>query len=612
MSIFSIYRRVILRWISLFCIGLVMSFLFVGQAETQNQTNCIKIPEVPVSSAEAIEKSRRIAVLIQADRLIQGNNLAEAVKLQQTVKKPIPNVAAPSPPTRNVDNLESGAKVYWQNGEEGLESGLPTKALISLEKLSNNYPEFIPGHIKFAEAALRWNQPDNAIKTLDRAYGIYPDRVDLLEPLLKLLTSKKMEVEASIASRQFALNYPEHPDAAKYKKLADDYMNQFINDFKNDSLVTSILSGDRKVIEQIFKGESGFGEENAADLKKGLSLVDDPKLTEYVNKIGQKLAKLSGRDDFKYEFYIVQDNSLNAFALPGGKIFINTGTIADMESEAELAGILSHEIAHTVFSHSYLKVITDTKARLLKKVGLINTVLEYLKPEFGFSRSLEQQADFLGTRILASAGYSADGLYRVFERWRGYEKDRKTGWLDTHPASSERVRYLQEAVQNRNYNRYSIENIEALIAARGAFCKSEVKENQSVPTSTPATPNPSDKKPVLGQVSVVAGQTNDNVSININGGKVESSGRYILNVEIINNSKEPFGFVPIFVEVTNAEGKKVSAQFISASGKNLVNAGETAKATLSIFRQPWRDGDQGLVWKITENTGGGRVFRIPF
>ncbi|WP_369683008.1 tetratricopeptide repeat protein, partial [Pseudanabaena sp. SR411] len=251
MPIFSVYRRTVLRWMSLFCIGLLISFLFVGQAESQNQTNCIKIPEVSLGNAEAIERNRRVAVLIQADRLIQSNNLAEAVKLQQSVKKTLPNVAAPNPPTRNVDNLASGAKVYWQNAEEGLEAGLSTKSLIALEKLSDNYPEFITGHIKFAEASLRWNQPDKAIQTLDRAYGIYPDRVDLLEPLLKLLISKKMEVEASIASRQFALNYPEHPDAPKYKKLADDYMNQFINDFKNESFISAIISGDRKIIAEI-------------------------------------------------------------------------------------------------------------------------------------------------------------------------------------------------------------------------------------------------------------------------------------------------------------------------------------------------------------------------
>ena len=171
------------------------------------------------------------------------------------------------------------------------------------------------------------------------------------------------------------------------------------------------------------------------------------------------------------------------------------------------------------------------------------------------------------------------------------------------------MRYLQAVVQNRNYNRYSLENIEALITARGAFCKAEVKEQ---PTATPTTTNPSNRQ-TLGKVSVTAGQTNDNVSININGGKVESSGRYILNVEIVNKSGQSFGFVPIFAKTTNAEGKTVSSQFISASGKNVVNAGETAKGTLSVFQQPWRDtGDQGLVWQVTESTGGGRVFRIPF
>ncbi|PZO43238.1 MAG: hypothetical protein DCF19_04595 [Pseudanabaena frigida] len=619
MSLLSILRRSVWRLALFFCIGLFVSSIFIGQAETQNQNkqnkkDCIEIPK----GGDAIERNRRIAVLVQADSLIQKGDFAEAAKLQQTVKKPFPSgMGALIAPTRDSESLDGGANVYWRDGQDGLKQGLESKSLINLGKLSENYPEFIPGHIKFAEASLRWNQPEKAIATLDRAYGLYPDRLDILEPLLPLLTSKKLFVEASVASRQFGLNYPEHPDSAKYKKLADEYLNQFLNDFRTDALVTGVISifngsRERKVLELILKGESDFGKESAEEIKQSASLVTEPKLVDYINTIGQKLAKSAGRDDFNYEFNIVQDKALNAFALPGGKIFINTGTIADVESEAELAGILSHEIAHAVFSHSYLKITTETKTNLLKGISFFKTFLDITKPELSFGRSLEQQADVLGTRILAAAGYSADGLYRVFDRWSGYDKNRSTGWLDTHPASSERVRYLQAIIANRNYNRYSLEKIEALAAARGELlCAVDKTELDPKP---PSIKKPEENKLIPGDVPLKALLTKEDVTISINGAKVISSGNYVLNLEITNNSKDDFAFVPAFAKVANAEGKRVSTAFTSKADKLLlVTPNETVKANFAIYQQPWRpNASQDLILEIKEVTKGTRVFRIPF
>jgi len=667
-------RRFVWRMFAFFCVGLLISSFFISQAEPQEKTpkdqkpveqiqlgdnkNC-NIESVLADSQSISDESKisNYALRRDSDRLLQRGATAEAKKLLQSIGNPFPRgTAALIPPTRDVDKISDGARLYWRNGEAGLKDGLETQALISLGKLSDNYPEFIPGHVKFAEAALRWNQPEKAIATLDRAYEFYPDRVDIVEPLLQLLKSKGMLVEASIAARQFGLNYPEHPDAAKYKKISEENINQFLDDFKKDTIVTGILSGDAKLIDMIKKGESGYGETLAEESKSRTDyLSKSSNFLEYLNKLGQKLAKFAGRDDFKYEFYVVRDKSLNAFALPGGKIFINLGTIADVESEAELAGILSHEIAHAVFSHGYLKVTTDVKANLLKKIPLISDFFNLVKPELAFSRALEKQSDLLGTRILASSGYSADGLYRVFERWRKYDKKTGTNWLDTHPASIERMQYLAEIITSRNYERYSLENVEALAEARMQLCSDEkiaqaeiaarkaaeedkdrkegkdtkngsqiavnlgntnsnlspeTKKTETILNSGTANEAP---KPKLADQTMIAALTREDVTIILRNVDINPSGYFVMNVEITNNSKADFGFVPGFVRVINADGKALRSAFTGDKAKPLVSTGETIKAKLKMPGQVWKiDAKQNLILEIKEGTIGARVFRIPF
>ncbi len=132
----------------------------------------------------------------------------------------------------------------------------------------------------------------------------------------------------------------------------------------------------------------------------------------YVNEIGQKLAVVAGRNDFKYEFYVVMDDQLNAFALPGGKVFVNAGAIAKTNSEAELAGLLAHELSHAVLSHGFQLVAEgNLVANVTQYTPLGNTVANLVV--FNYSRDMERQADTLGTRLLSPTGYAADGLLNL-------------------------------------------------------------------------------------------------------------------------------------------------------------------------------------------------------
>ncbi|NJL52577.1 MAG: M48 family metalloprotease [Hydrococcus sp. SU_1_0] len=213
-------------------------------------------------------------------------------------------------------------------------------------------------------------------------------------------------------------------------------------------------------------------------------MVSNTEQLKYINDIGQRLAKLMGRDEFVYEFNIVDDPTPNAFALPGGKIFFHTGILQLMDSESELAGVLAHEIAHSVLSHSYKKIAEASTTDAVSNIGsgLFSDALGVDSDITGgildiggvllnkeFSRDKEEEADVLGIRVLDAAGYSADGLYNVMAKLNQLEGE--SSWaeslLSSHPASAERMQYLEELIQTKGYNRYGYEGVEAYRAVFG-------------------------------------------------------------------------------------------------------------------------------------------------
>lgn len=185
----------------------------------------------------------------------------------------------------------------------------------------------------------------------------------------------------------------------------------------------------------------------------------DEDILAYVNEIGQKLAKVRGRDEFKYEFFVIPEESLNAFALPGGKVFINAGAIAKTNSEAELAGLMGHELSHVLLSHGF---------QLVSEGNLISNVTQYLPLggtigqlfALSYSRDMERQADNLGTRLIVATGYAADGLRNLMVTLVKQDKNAPPSWLSSHPGGKERVSYLENLITRSNYNRYAYEGVE--------------------------------------------------------------------------------------------------------------------------------------------------------
>ena len=206
--------------------------------------------------------------------------------------------------------------------------------------------------------------------------------------------------------------------------------------------------------------EIELGREASEQVRAMLGLYEDQGLQSYVNSIGQRLAANSERPKLDWSFQVVDDAAVNAFALPGGYIYVTRGLLAHVNSEAELAAVLGHEIAHVTARHSANQITKAQLASIGLGVGMI------LKPElqrFGqvgelglgllllkHGRDAENQADELGIRYMTRADYPASEMPEVLQMLQRVGEAENAGrvpnWLSTHPSPQDRVRRVSEKI----------------------------------------------------------------------------------------------------------------------------------------------------------------------
>ncbi|MDL2321012.1 M48 family metalloprotease [Desulfosarcina sp. OttesenSCG-928-B08] len=210
--------------------------------------------------------------------------------------------------------------------------------------------------------------------------------------------------------------------------------------------------------------ERELSKEFMAYVKARYPLITDPVIVEYVNQVGNRIMATIPPQPFTYQFYVVNEPVYNAFATPGGHIFINSGLFAAMESEQELAGILGHEIAHVVCRHISQRIEKSKKIGMASLAGLVvgallgvggagdaagavtmGTMAAGQSASLAYSRENEIQADQIGLDFLTQAGYSGEGLLTALKKIRGkqwYGSEQIPTYLNTHPASEDRMSYL--------------------------------------------------------------------------------------------------------------------------------------------------------------------------
>ena len=198
--------------------------------------------------------------------------------------------------------------------------------------------------------------------------------------------------------------------------------------------------------------EVELGRQAAQEAQQSIGLVPDPELQQYVSRIGLALAAKSERPELPWQFQVVDDPSPNAFALPGGFIFVTRGMLTLMTSEAELASVLGHEIGHVTARHSVNQISKQQLAQLGLGLGSVFfPSVQELSPAIGtglgllflkYGRDDEREADELGFSYAASGGYDVSEFGDVFEAL-GRASQGQAGalpnWLASHPTSAERV-----------------------------------------------------------------------------------------------------------------------------------------------------------------------------
>lgn len=431
-------------------------------------------------STLSAEEQARQKLIIKADQLYQAGQHLEAKKLYQKAKPPFAEgleVKPPAEPIKDPTQLPPGGRVYWREAKAGAELNLKTRIFVPLRLLVKEYPAFIPGHLQLAAALVTDQKPEAALAVMERAASLYPNQPDLQKGLIQQQTQSKKWLEASITARQFTLLNPDHPDTPEFSRLSEEYQNRFrsrlrtqitnntIGSFITGALGIAITGSPLPGLSALqtsillLRGETAVGNAIADRTKRQLPLIEDPQVQAYVDGIGRKLTTLAGRK-FKYQFYIVNKDKLNAFALPGGKIFLNGGALLKSKSEAELAGLIAHELSHAVLSHGFQIATESNEAggltRLIPYVGGLVTNLVVAD----YSRDMERQADVLGTRLLSSTHYAADGLRNLMVTLGKEDKPFVAPWFSSHPGSPERVRYLERLIIENGYNRYAYEGIE--------------------------------------------------------------------------------------------------------------------------------------------------------
>jgi predicted Zn-dependent protease len=194
-----------------------------------------------------------------------------------------------------------------------------------------------------------------------------------------------------------------------------------------------------------------LGQQLNRDVSRQMRLVNDPAANEYINLVGQRLAATTYYRDLPWRFHIVEDRSINAFTIPGGHIYVNTGLIRAADNVAELAGVIAHELGHGVSRHGTEMLTKQYGFSVVTGLVLGNNPAIYqqlLAQIVGgglfakYSRDAEREADARGVQEMYDAGYDPVGMVTMFQELLAQEKSQPSAiskFFASHPLTEERI-----------------------------------------------------------------------------------------------------------------------------------------------------------------------------
>lgn len=208
-----------------------------------------------------------------------------------------------------------------------------------------------------------------------------------------------------------------------------------------------------------------LGNEASAEVERQFPILNDADGTSYIERVGRRLVAAIppqfGQPAFNYRFKLVNASDINAFALPAGAMYVNRGMIERAHNEGEMAGVMAHEISHVALRHATAQATEQGKVK--NQLGMIGLILggAILGGETGaqlgaagaaiwmtkYSRKYETQADMLGARIMADAGYDPRDLANVFRTIQAEDKGGAPQWLSSHPDPGNRYEAINREAQ---------------------------------------------------------------------------------------------------------------------------------------------------------------------
>lgn len=239
------------------------------------------------------------------------------------------------------------------------------------------------------------------------------------------------------------------------KKIKHDGSIRDVNAVGNRNVGCGRGIGNWYSLEKQIEMGRGYSQQVEASSK----LINDPVITEYVNRVGQNLVRNSDAQ-VPFTIKIVDTDDINAFALPGGFFYVDSGLILAADNEAELAGVMAHEIAHVAACHAAREMSRGQLMNLasiplifvgggigyaIQNVASLAMPMGFLK----FTRSFESEADFLGVQYMYKAGYDPQSLTAFFEKVKAMEKQRPGSLakaFDTHPQTPDRIEKTQHEI----------------------------------------------------------------------------------------------------------------------------------------------------------------------
>ena len=200
-----------------------------------------------------------------------------------------------------------------------------------------------------------------------------------------------------------------------------------------------------------------LGRQAASEIRQQVQVIDNPRLQGYIKDLGQRLAQQPEAGDWPFEFTAINEPSINAFALPGGPIFVHSGLIDAAETEGQLVGVLAHEISHVTLRHGTSQASKAQMIQLpailagvligdggaLSQIGQVGLGLGLNALVMKYSRNAEKEADALGARIMSASGYDPMEMARFFEKLAAQGGGRPPALLSSHPDPGNRVKLVQ-------------------------------------------------------------------------------------------------------------------------------------------------------------------------